>query len=161
MNQVVPQALSGMSGDPASPLVDTDASSTLESGRWAAWPLTSALPPMGALASAPGTARAHVRAVRAEWGLSAATDESEVVTSELVTNALNASTPPGGGPFYVNGRMPVIRLCIMSDGSQCSSKSTTRRSARPTCGTSTPRPPRPGAAYTWSSGSPAASGAGT
>jgi serine/threonine-protein kinase RsbW len=81
-----------------------------------AWPLSSALPPMGALASVPGTARAHVRAVLAEWGLAGLAEVCELVVSELATNAVEASTGPTGMLVYVNGRMPVVRVCLFSDG---------------------------------------------
>jgi anti-sigma regulatory factor (Ser/Thr protein kinase) len=83
-----------------------------------AWPLSSALPPMGALTSAPGTARAHVRAVLPGWGLADLIEVCELVVSELTTNAVKASTGPGGRLLYVNGRMPVIRVCLLSDGSR-------------------------------------------
>jgi hypothetical protein len=83
-----------------------------------AWPLSSALPPMGALTSAPGTARAHVRAVLPGWGLADLIEVCELVVSELTTNAVKASTGPGGRLLYVNGRMPVVRICLLSDGSR-------------------------------------------
>jgi anti-sigma regulatory factor (Ser/Thr protein kinase) len=81
-----------------------------------AWPMSSVLPPMGALTSAPGTARAHVRAVLAGWGLAELTEDCELVLSELATNAVEASTGPTGRLLYVNGRMPVVRVCLFSDG---------------------------------------------
>jgi anti-sigma regulatory factor (Ser/Thr protein kinase) len=81
-----------------------------------AWPMSSVLPPMGALTSAPGTARAHVRAVLAGWGLPELTEDCELVLSELTTNAVEASTGPAGRLLYVNGRMPVVRVCLFSDG---------------------------------------------
>jgi anti-sigma regulatory factor (Ser/Thr protein kinase) len=81
-----------------------------------AWPLSSALPPMGALASVPATARAHVRAVLAGWRLADLTEACELVVSELATNAVEASTGPAGRLLYVNGRMPVVRVCLFSDG---------------------------------------------
>lgn len=87
------------------------------SGTRNAWPMSSALPPLGALKSAPGTARAYARDVLAAWQLSAASDVCEIVISELVTNAVNASTAPTGGLVYINGRMPLIRVCLMSDRS--------------------------------------------
>jgi anti-sigma regulatory factor (Ser/Thr protein kinase) len=92
--------------------------SALEDGSRTTWPLSSALPPMGALTSAPGTARAHVRAVLAGWGLADLIDVCELVVSELTTNAVKASTGPTGRLLYVNGRMPVVRVCLLSDGSQ-------------------------------------------
>jgi anti-sigma regulatory factor (Ser/Thr protein kinase) len=80
-----------------------------------AWPLSSMLPPMGALTSAPGTARAHVRAVLGGWGLADLTEFCELIVSELTTNAVEASTGPTGRLLYVNGRMPVVRVCLFSD----------------------------------------------
>lgn len=81
-----------------------------------AWPLSSRLPPMGALTSAPGTARAHVRAVLAGWGLADLAEVCELVVSELATNAVEASTGPTGRLLYVNGRMPVVWVRLFSDG---------------------------------------------
>ena len=97
-----------------------------------AWPLASELPPMGALATAPATARAHIRATLTAWsaipaarppgqlaevtGLAEVTEVAEFVASELVTNAVRASAGPGGQPVYAGGRMPVIRLRLFSDG---------------------------------------------
>jgi anti-sigma regulatory factor (Ser/Thr protein kinase) len=81
-----------------------------------AWPLSSMLPPMGALTSAPATARAHARAVLAGWGLTELIEVCELVVSELATNAVEASTGPTGRLLYVNGRMPVVRVCLFSDG---------------------------------------------
>jgi anti-sigma regulatory factor (Ser/Thr protein kinase) len=82
-----------------------------------AWPLVSALPPLGALTTAPASARAHVGAVLPGWHLADLTDACQAVVSELVTNALEASTGPTGELIYVDGRMPVIRLRLLSDGS--------------------------------------------
>jgi anti-sigma regulatory factor (Ser/Thr protein kinase) len=73
---------------------------------------------MGALPSAPGTARAHVRAVLAGWRLAGLTAVGELVTSELTTNAVQASAGPAGGLRYVDGRMPVVRVCLLSDGAR-------------------------------------------
>ena len=39
-----------------------------------------------------------------------------LVVSELTTNAVEASTGPTGRLLYVNGRMPVVRVCLFSDG---------------------------------------------
>jgi len=46
---------------------------------------------LGALATAPGSARAHTRMVLAEWGLGELADISELLVSELTTNAVRAS----------------------------------------------------------------------
>jgi hypothetical protein len=88
----------------------------LDAGLRAPWPLSSALPPLGALATASATARAHARAVLVGWGLSALADDCEMVLAELVANAVAASSAPAGGPAYACGRMPVVRVRIMSDG---------------------------------------------
>jgi anti-sigma regulatory factor (Ser/Thr protein kinase) len=77
------------------------------------WPLVSALPPLAALPTAPACARGHVRAVAHEWGLPDLADTAELVASELVTNAVQASerlrlrTDPA--------IVPVIRLWLVSD----------------------------------------------
>jgi anti-sigma regulatory factor (Ser/Thr protein kinase) len=75
----------------------------------ARWPRRTELP-LAALPTAPGVARGHVRSVAREWGLAGLADIAELIVSELVTNAVQASarlqTP---GP-------PVVVLWITSDG---------------------------------------------
>jgi anti-sigma regulatory factor (Ser/Thr protein kinase) len=68
---------------------------------------------LAAIPTAPSCARGHVRAVAHEWGLSELADTAELVTSELVTNALQASDrlriradPP---------IVPVVRIWLVSD----------------------------------------------
>ena len=56
----------------------------------AQWPLASYLR-LGALPTAVGCGRDHVRHVLAEWGLDALIDDAVLVISELLTNALQAS----------------------------------------------------------------------
>ena len=46
---------------------------------------------LGALPTAPGTARAHTRVVLAEWSLTELSETAELLVSELVTNAVFAS----------------------------------------------------------------------
>jgi hypothetical protein len=46
---------------------------------------------LGAYASAVPCARGHVRSVAMEWGLRDLADTAELLASELVTNAINAS----------------------------------------------------------------------
>src|SRR5260370_41860152 len=77
-----------------------------------AWPLSSPLPPFGALASAPRMARAHMRDIAALWGLSRLTEHGEYVVSELVTNALNASTRDGKPLYDDLGRLLTIGLVL-------------------------------------------------
>jgi anti-sigma regulatory factor (Ser/Thr protein kinase) len=91
--------------------------SALDSGAAARWPLlVSTMPPLGALTSAPASARAHVGAVLPDWHLADLTEVCQAVVSELVTNALKASTGPTNELIYVDGQMPVIRLRLLSDG---------------------------------------------
>ena len=53
---------------------------------------------LGALPTAPGCARAWTRRVLREWQLTVLSDSAEIVVSELTTNAMLASRPPGAAP---------------------------------------------------------------
>lgn len=83
------------------------------------WPLHTFIE-LGALPSAVPCARLHTRQVLWEWGLNAFIDTAELVVSELVTNALNASE--GLTASRYNGRWasgtPPIRLWLLSGGIQ-------------------------------------------
>jgi hypothetical protein len=79
------------------------------------WPLSYVLPEMGALPTAPRTARAHVRDVLAAWGLPGFTDNAALVASELVTNVVRQCHDFSGSPVYINGRLPVVQLSLFSD----------------------------------------------
>ena len=81
-----------------------------------AWPVSSVMPPLGALPTAPSAARAHVAAELATWGMGGLADTLELVVSELIANSVNAADGPDGAPAYLDGRMPVIRLCLLTDG---------------------------------------------
>ena len=81
----------------------------------ARWPLASRTPPLGALATAAGSARVHVRVALASWGLDDIKDVAEIVVSELVSNAIRASTAPGGAPAYLHGRMLTLQVGLFSD----------------------------------------------
>jgi anti-sigma regulatory factor (Ser/Thr protein kinase) len=81
----------------------------------ASWPLSSSLP-LGALPGAAPCARLHARAVLAEWGLDDLAEAAELIVSELVTNAVQASTGPDGRPRYDGAGMPVVVLRLASDG---------------------------------------------
>lgn len=83
------------------------------SGQPAAWLAASVLPPLGALRTAPATARGHVRGTLAAWRLSELTDSVELVVSELAANAVNASAGPDGRPACLDGRIPVIRVRLL------------------------------------------------
>lgn len=78
------------------------------------YPLVSAMPPLGALVTAPGTARAHLGNILKLWRMSAYEEVAELLTSELVTNAVEASTDEHGHPIYVNGRMPLIFFRVLA-----------------------------------------------
>jgi len=69
------------------------------------WPVRTHLE-LRALDSAVPCARMHARQVVREWGLPALADTTELIVSELVTNAIRASA----------GLMsPVVRLWLVSD----------------------------------------------
>ncbi|HEX3923227.1 MAG TPA: ATP-binding protein [Streptosporangiaceae bacterium] len=77
-----------------------------------AWPLHSRIP-LAALPTAPGCARAHVRAVAREWGLPGLADTAELLASELMTNSVQAyeRCTPRADPAAV----PVAALRVLSD----------------------------------------------
>ena len=61
-----------------------------------------------------GTIRAYVKVVLAVWGMGVLADVAELLASELVTNSLRASTTLAGVPSYVDGRMPLISVCLVA-----------------------------------------------
>ena len=79
------------------------------------WPLSSSLP-FGAFLTATPCARLHARAVLTEWGLRGLAERAELVVSELVTNAVRASTGPDGRPRYSAAGLPVVVLRLSADG---------------------------------------------
>jgi anti-sigma regulatory factor (Ser/Thr protein kinase) len=66
--------------------------------------------PLAALPTAPGAARGHVRSVAREWGLADLADTAELLASELITNAVQASAK------LRTVDPPVVLLWITSDG---------------------------------------------
>ena len=50
-----------------------------------------------------------------EWGLGDLAEAAELIVSELVTNAVRASTAPDGHPRYDGAGMPVVVLRMASD----------------------------------------------
>jgi anti-sigma regulatory factor (Ser/Thr protein kinase) len=72
------------------------------------WPHRTDLP-LAALPTAPSCARGHVRTVAREWGLTHLADTAELLVSELVTNAIQASTK-----IRATGT-PVVHLRVTSD----------------------------------------------
>jgi hypothetical protein len=81
------------------------------------WPFHSYLE-LGALPSAVPCARLHARQILWEWGVLAFADPGELVVSELVTNALQASEGLTGSRY--TGRwtpgVPPLRVWLHADG---------------------------------------------
>src|SRR5579863_6824276 len=88
-------------------------------GDAAQWPYHSFLP-LGALPGAIPCARLHTTAVLWEWGMEALTQPAELAVSELVTNAVRASTDArrakqsGQAPGAPEG-LPVVALRLAGD----------------------------------------------
>jgi anti-sigma regulatory factor (Ser/Thr protein kinase) len=82
----------------------------------ASWPLTDTLT-LGALSTAVASARLHARALVAEWAMADVAEDVELVVSELVTNAVVASTAADGQPSYTDatGGLPTVHLRLWSD----------------------------------------------
>jgi anti-sigma regulatory factor (Ser/Thr protein kinase) len=91
------------------------------------WPLLSHLE-LGALPGAVACARLHARQVLWEWGLSAIAENAELLVSELVTNATQASPSAG--------RIQPVGLWLSSDRSRLLIlvQDTSRRPPQPTGG---------------------------
>ncbi len=86
-------------------------------GHWSfKYPLVSTMTPLGALPTAPGCARAHLRDTLEQWNLSVYEEVAELLISEMVTNAVEASTDDVGCPVYVNGRMAVVVVRLVATG---------------------------------------------
>lgn len=86
----------------------------------ATWPLASSLT-LAALPTAPSCARLHAGAVLTEWGLTHVAETAELVVSELVTNAVQASTEDITGRLryeLASPGLPVAHLRLLSDGAQ-------------------------------------------
>jgi anti-sigma regulatory factor (Ser/Thr protein kinase) len=74
----------------------------------ATWPLRAALD-LGAVPTAPGCARAWTRQILWEWRLSRLADSADLIVSELVTNAVQASRAM---------RQAAVRIYLVSDRAQ-------------------------------------------
>jgi anti-sigma regulatory factor (Ser/Thr protein kinase) len=72
------------------------------------WPLQTHLK-LAAYPTAPACARGHARAVALEWGLADLADAAELLASELVTNATQASQR------LRTQEIPVVRLWLACD----------------------------------------------
>jgi anti-sigma regulatory factor (Ser/Thr protein kinase) len=86
----------------------TAACSTPIAATTASWLLRTHLE-LEAYASAVSCARGHVRSAAMEWGLRNLADTAELLVSELVTNAINASQHLG------SSEPPIVRLWLVSD----------------------------------------------
>lgn len=64
------------------------------------WPLRSYLE-LGALTSAVPCARMHARQIVCEWGFRHLAEDAETLVSELLTNAVKASSSPDGAGVVV------------------------------------------------------------
>lgn len=71
------------------------------------WPLSAAMPPLAALPAAAASARMLVRLTLPDWGVPDLTSTAELIVSELVSNAVEAS-----------GRRGHIRVCLLCDGTR-------------------------------------------
>lgn len=80
------------------------------------WPLSSAMPSLAALPTVPAVVRAFVRAMLSAWHMDSLTENAELIASELASNAIAASTDSDGQPVYISGHMPVVRVCLLTDG---------------------------------------------
>ena len=69
----------------------------------ARWPLSSVMPPLGAIPTAPGCVRAHVRLVLAAWRLQHLIEDGELIATELAANAVSASGDEAGQFAYAGG----------------------------------------------------------
>jgi anti-sigma regulatory factor (Ser/Thr protein kinase) len=79
----------------------------------APWSLQTRLE-LAAQPTAPGVVRGHVRAVASEFGLADLADTAELLASEIVTNAVQASQRASTrGDLAI---VPVIQLWVTSDG---------------------------------------------
>jgi anti-sigma regulatory factor (Ser/Thr protein kinase) len=80
------------------------------------WPLSAAMPPLGALPTAPRTARAYVRLMLAIWWLSDLSEAVEMIVSELVANGVNASAGENGP--YRDGRLLMVQVLLRASGTR-------------------------------------------
>ena len=82
------------------------------------WPgneVSSVMPPLAALRTAASDARAYVRSALALWDLSHLADTAAAIVSELVANAVNASTDEHGRPLYRDGGILLVWVRLQAD----------------------------------------------
>jgi anti-sigma regulatory factor (Ser/Thr protein kinase) len=75
------------------------------------WPLSSVMP-LEARPSAAKVARGYIRTILNGWCMSHLADDAEIVLSELVANAINAS----GAPSPAMPWLLKVRVCLFTDG---------------------------------------------
>ncbi|MCL2581948.1 MAG: ATP-binding protein [Streptosporangiales bacterium] len=88
------------------------------------WPLTSAIPEMGAYVHAPATVRWQVRETLRAWEIPGVSDSAELVASELVSNSVAAladpdtvdAEHPAGLPRMAGDSVATIAVRLRSDG---------------------------------------------
>ena len=82
----------------------------------ARWPVQSVIV-VAALPTATPCARLHARNIACEWGLRHLADTVELVVSELVTNAVQASVDQDGRPRYSPEHgLACVHLRLSTDG---------------------------------------------
>jgi anti-sigma regulatory factor (Ser/Thr protein kinase) len=79
------------------------------------WEVSSVMPPLAALKTAASDARAFVRSALELWELSHLADTTAAIVSELVANAVNASTDDHGRPRYHDGRILLVWVRLHAD----------------------------------------------
>ena len=77
------------------------------------WPLSSVMPALAPLPTAPACARAFVTMTLSLWDMASLADPAGLVVSELVTNAVHASSP-----YRRDARTCVIGVCLFADRTQ-------------------------------------------
>lgn len=81
------------------------------------WPLAAGLGPLGALPTAPRLARSFTVLVLGGWRLAELAEDAELIASELCSNVVRAASGPDGRPRYDDdGRLPLLWLRLLSDG---------------------------------------------
>jgi hypothetical protein len=82
----------------------------------AVWSLFAGLGPLGALPTAPRLVRTFAALVLGTWGLTVFGDDTELLLSELATNAVAAATGPNGQPRYDDsGNLHLLWARLLSD----------------------------------------------
>jgi hypothetical protein len=81
------------------------------------WPLVAGLGPLGALPTAPRLARSFTVVVLGGWKLAELAEDAELIASELCSNVVRAASGPDGRPRYDDGRLPLLWLRLLADGS--------------------------------------------